>query len=379
MRRLPWTTQSLILSVTLNVLLAATFFYFLIHQNPLQFAYPPSVESHITSPPFSLEKLSSLPFHDLQAMLQDEREVAYGYRVCDVALGALATYHDFDVERALGRGKLSHIEWKESEETFLIFPKLSKSDFQTLLAFSETEKWPFHYKKMYETIQASGIEKCDPELLLYFCHTPQFISLQTLFSRAQIPIQKRTLLQLSLEMGWEPLAEFLEEEKTNCNFSPEKRRQLLVKALHQGSQTALQLILKTDLEFAVKHLPDSELNLLLSALEIETQEGQHLCQMIIQSPRQGAPRDKACMLLGLKPEEPELAGKFYEKPGIQELRPVFREQPPAAPPPGVHVIQPGESLWLIARKYKLPLERLMEANHLQSTVIQPGRTLKIPN
>jgi len=74
----------------------------------------------------------------------------------------------------------------------------------------------------------------------------------------------------------------------------------------------------------------------------------------------------------------ETAARLSPRPSIGELRPVFREQPPASPSPRTHVIKQGESLWLIANKYQISIEKLMEFNGLHSTVLQPGRTLKIP-
>lgn len=43
-----------------------------------------------------------------------------------------------------------------------------------------------------------------------------------------------------------------------------------------------------------------------------------------------------------------------------------------------HVVGNGESLYLIAQKYKVTVQSLMNANGLKSTSIYPGQTLKIP-
>lgn len=46
--------------------------------------------------------------------------------------------------------------------------------------------------------------------------------------------------------------------------------------------------------------------------------------------------------------------------------------------PTTYAVRPGDSLWLIARRHDTTVQRLKEANALQSTRIVPGQRLKIP-
>jgi N-acetylmuramoyl-L-alanine amidase len=55
-----------------------------------------------------------------------------------------------------------------------------------------------------------------------------------------------------------------------------------------------------------------------------------------------------------------------------------------APPPVVasrrtYVVRPGDSLWDIAQRYKVPVADIRQANHLQSTHLQVGQELKLPD
>jgi LysM repeat protein len=43
-----------------------------------------------------------------------------------------------------------------------------------------------------------------------------------------------------------------------------------------------------------------------------------------------------------------------------------------------HQIAAGDSLWKIARKYKVTIEAIRAANHLESDKFREGRTLIIP-
>lgn len=44
-----------------------------------------------------------------------------------------------------------------------------------------------------------------------------------------------------------------------------------------------------------------------------------------------------------------------------------------------HVVQPGETLWDIARSHRSSVDRIQEHNALNSGRLQPGQTLKIPS
>jgi LysM repeat protein len=67
---------------------------------------------------------------------------------------------------------------------------------------------------------------------------------------------------------------------------------------------------------------------------------------------------------------------LLSKPAVQQ---------PAAPPPAVpvkskrtHVVQSGENLWKIARKYKVSIDALKKANRLDTDKLRPGKELVIP-
>jgi len=45
----------------------------------------------------------------------------------------------------------------------------------------------------------------------------------------------------------------------------------------------------------------------------------------------------------------------------------------------VHTVKPGESYWVIAKKYQITIEELLDYNRLSTThVLKVGETLKIP-
>lgn len=383
MRQSRWLFQTLIFSVTINLAFVAIFFYLIIRDNPLHFSYAPSETIYVETPPVSpafLGRLHTFSFEHLSNLLLDSRKIDHGYCMRDFALAALATYYDFDVERGLERGKLSKKIWNFEGKSLLFFPGLEERDFEKLNVFSMQDKWPLTTKGLYKRLQEEGVEHADQELLEFFCSRPEFRVLQTLLARASVPIKTGTVLLLALEIGWEKIDRFFLETQKRADFSDNMRRHFLLEGIRDHAKTAAYLLILTDAEFVRRELKDADIENILALLLTQTKETKEFAIEIQRSWRSDQTKNKASELLSAYScDGEEIAGKFYEKPGLKELRPVFREQPPAAPPPSLHIIQPGESLWGIAKKYGIPIEVLMEQNHLQSTLIQPGKTLKIPS
>lgn len=367
-----WILQTLILSATLNVVLIAIFFCFLIRDNPLHFAFEPKKDIKIEKTTLSLsflERLQTLNFEQLVELLLDERKLEHGYRVSDFAASALAQFHDFDLLRALNKKELPERRWIYEGKTFTLHPGL---DCEGLYHFAKTERYPFTLKGLFRKLETN-----EPELLTYFCHTPPFILLEQLFSRTGLQLNKGHLLALVREGGYEPLAQFYEAQESGCDLSEKSRRPLLLDYINKGSKTAAYLLLVTDFAYALRELGDQEVSQLLGLIDEKTEEALLFASELARSPRGNHVVDLAKSRLASFTGE-EIAGHYIQRPGIGGLRPNFRSTPPAAPAPSTHLVQPGESLWLIARKYNVSLERLMEINHLSSTVIKSGKTLKIP-
>ncbi len=382
MSKSPWLRQTLILSVLLNIALVGTFFYFLIHDNPLHFSYKPKAEGEYEDLEIAetlLGRLHALPYDKLLALLGDTRKMQHGYMVRDFALGALASFHDFDIGRCLGR-KIASRKWESSGDTFLLFPGVSDEDFEQLQHFARTQLWPFSAKGLLRLIADKGIEESNTHLVNFFCHTPQFVLLETLFARAKAPVLKKNILSLALECGFDQIDEFYQRQEKNADFSPSIRQEFLLEALNKGSKTAAELLLLTDKKFAIQDLDNEQLLKIIDLISIDSPQGSQFLEMVAATPRSEVLREKALKKLSryVNKGKEEVAGHFVEKPGLKNLRPTFRQEPPKAPDPRFHIVQPGESLWIIGRKYGVPLEVLMEANHLQSTVIQVGKSLKIP-
>lgn len=377
-----WLLQTLILSVILNCALVALFFYFMVRDNPQQFSFRPLNETVEEFPPVDktfISKMQSMPFERLVALLLEKRVVLAGWRMQDLALSALVCFHHVDIHRALNQKTLSKRKWLFDKVSFDLFPGLNENDFQKIKNFIESEKWPFTIQGLVKLIEGKDLKECDRELLTFFCHTPEMVALQTLFARAGRPVQRGVVLKMVQEGGAERLSNYYLEQEKGADFSAKRRQSLLLDYMKGGSKTAACLLLLTDPIFAEHGLSDEQISQLLVLLADKASEVRTFLQKIAHSPRSEKVRSQAVQLLSNQSSEQEIAGRFVPRPGAGQLRPVFREEPPRSPAPSMHVVQPGESLWQLAKKYQVSIEELMAVNHLQSTVIRSGKTLKIPH
>ncbi len=358
-----WIKQALVLSLILNVTLMALFLYMVVrdHTAHLCFAYRPC-KTEAIPPPVSEDFLADQSYEELLALLNDKRRIK-GYQLRDFALGLLVSHHHFDLERA--------IEKPLQKRTFgehCLYVGLNDSDYQTIQTFAVQETFPYTSKGLYNRL---------PQTAELFAFTAEFVQLQTLFARTHLPIQKETLLCLAKEAGWDVIETFYQAQRERANYSTPIRQQLLLDAIQAGSRTAAYLLLVTDQEFAAQELSDQEILTLLELTTIATHEAEVFAKQIVESARS----DEVCQVALQRYQEfggSEIAGRFENRPGIGELRPVWRERHPKALPTDVHVVQRGESLWLIAEKYHVSIEELMQVNELHSTVLQQGKLLKIP-
>lgn len=362
MKKSRWLSQILILSSLLNILLLFLFFYFVVHDNPLQFAYCPKID--ICNPPALLtpayfKRLKELPYERLLELLAENKKIEGGLHIRDLALGALVTFHDFDLERALKTAQFSKKKMEIEGESFFLFLHLKEADFAKISTFAAREQWPFTHKGIFKIIQNQGFDKSDPQLVQYFFHTPEFLSIQNLFERSLHPLQKTTLLSLLMEGNWDLIQNFHQKQTAALDFSETMCSRFLLSYVENNSRTAAYLLLRCP------HLMEAsnELHLakILSLLDVKTPESLQFAQKIA---------------LHYSNPLKEMALDHIAQTQCTQMA---RCTAPPLKQAMHHIIAPGESLWLIAKKHQVSLDSLMQLNGLNSTVIQPGKTLKIPS
>jgi len=212
-----------------------------------------------------------------------------------------------------------------------------------------------------------------------FSKTPAFTLVQTLFARSGEEVSKGMILKLLIEGNQQLLDSFVKKQEEAADFSPARRQEFLMDYVGMGSKTAAYLLVMLDLDYALL-LPNPEVKHLLDLMDEPTLEAISFTEEILAEKRAPEVHDRALKRLAAytgKSNE-ELAARYDQYGDNQNLRPLFRQQVPITQTPRTHIVQPGESLWIIAKRYKIDMKKIMVTNNLSSTVLQPGQMLKIP-
>lgn len=366
--------QFLILSLAFNMVLLVLFFYFFFSKSllptHLPFLSAPKNCAIIPSACPLFSYMRKQPFHELCKKLSSTRSICASYGERDLALALLVERYQLDLNRALGKEQLEERRLIIDDNTSLIiYPGLSDGQYKQILHFLSVEKWPFTSRGLFSRLKEG---RADPTLLQAFSQTHEFLILHHLFARTSPPIKRGTLLKMIGEGSWHTLSQYYERQKSGCDFSPLSRRELLCAYMNEGSQSAAYLLLLTDFAYA-KTLDEQSLYHMLTLLREKTVEAQKFVKEIVEMDQSPLIVQEASERLSEYTGK-EVSALFPEK----KLRPLFRDRPKPSPAPQQHIVQPGESLSIIAHKYHISIQELMMRNGLKTTVLPSGKVLYIP-
>lgn len=412
-RRTRFLTQALIMSGALNIGLVSTFIYFVLKdkQQSLVYELKPTAKENL-SPSLSNEQTlraySALSFKELLLRLENKEHNEAGLTKRDLALACLVAFHHFNLEKALGGLYLPerHFLFKslDGQEAIdlKIFPGLNDDEYGAMMQYAKTEKWPLTSQGLFFEIQRSSIETCDPSLLEAFYLTPQFHIISTLFSKSGAPLEKKELVSLLTAGDWATLQTFFEEQRLVQDLSQERRRVFLLRYLPFHSTFAIHLLLKEGLEFLLTKLEDAQILAILDAANEKSPSIETFAKALLASPRSDSIWKRSATLLYQLHGEPlpqpydhKLAmNRFFPRETVSSLPPILQETKPALKQvaPGLsltpkkvqkaqgrfHTIQEGDTLWKIARKYRVSVDAIKKLNHLESERLRTGRQLQIP-
>ncbi len=406
-KRIRFLTQALVISGALNLAFVATFCFYILQERrgSVVFDLQPASDSAAASRGMSnaqvLQSYCEKSFYDLLDFTNQKNLLEDGYTRRDLALSILVGFHQFNLERALGGTPFQkrhilfspHVDGEQIE--LAIFPELTDEQFQAIRHYARTEKWPFTTQGLYFEIKRRW-PKCEESLLETFYLSHEFVSLLTLFSRTQCSLEKEKILALVCEGDWTVLQKFMASQKEIQDFSVEKRRMLLVQYLEARSKIAARLLLMYDCDFVAKRLNDEQVAFVLDVADVEMDQQKKLAKALLCSTRSDRIWKMAAAKLyaGIQESLPE---PYDHLSTIRRFCPEFlssvipplksdhqqmeRGQPPpplAIRQPCVHVVEEGDSLWKIARRYRVKIEAIMQANHLESERLKPGQKLEIP-
>lgn len=452
LKKIQRLSQALIISGTLNIGVLALLLFWTVRERPPTpyFELKPASSAQQQVPLADnrnctefITSLRPLSFDQLVTKLDQIQLIENGYTERDLALSALVDFHYFDLDRALtkeGKPKQKRLlMWKNSltgeSVPLVIYPGLTDAQFESIGQFAKTERWPFRPEGLFLLMQKQKEEQnIDPSLVETFILTPEFLTVELLFKRAEAPIRRQELIEVLLEGDWPLLSQFVEQQRKVNDLSIARRQKFLLDYIHKGSEEAASLLLKVDGEFAVKKLDDAQVISILQLLPTKTQQSEQFALTLLTSPRSKSVWQQASLRLYEYAGEPIPGDWNYQtslkrfapshyveltpppKPIVvapPKITPLAATKPlvvkkPAFPAPTIiekplqqvavtnssrravqkprikspqyrlYIVQEGDSLWKIARRFGVDMEDLKARNQLQKNAIKPGTVLKIP-
>ena len=394
-------TQALIFSGALNIGLLTSFFYFIIRdkKEAVEFELQPVSETlKQLSNAETIAHFATMSYGELVDLLQNQDPVEEGYKKRDLALASLAAFHFVNLEKALNgfppQKRILSYQRKEGPEqvNIMVYPGLTEDQFQGMIHYIKTEKFPLTSQGLFFELKQSKIPR-DASLLEAFYLTTEFTTLMTLFNRAGVPLPGEYVIEMMAQGDWLLVEQFTQEQKLSQDLSPLRLKNLLLSYVRHKSGLAAKILLEWDRDFLIKRLEDPDLIGFLELFSTKTGTLEVFLKEIITSPRSDAVWKKAAEKLYAFADLP-CPDPYNHFQTLQTFAPNFvknQEPPPslqqptaAAPLPApskakrTHVVQTGENLWKIARRYKVSIDALRKANHLETDKLRPGKELIIP-
>ena len=330
----------------------------------------------------SLVAMKQKPYEALIADLSDETMQFDGYRTRDLALAGLCQFHKFNAEKALS-GALQIKERKKvklGDGEVTLFPGLQPEQFLAVNRFVGEERYPFTTEGLFERL----VDSSDEALKAACRSTPEYIALETLFKNDATHDE---LLALASGIGYKGLSEYFEGQKKLLDTTILKKREFLVKFLQAGNKQAAQFLVKIDRDYALHKLDDKDALTLLALLDNPSDYAVGL----LKSNRKAEVLSRA--LACVQKQNPQLiaslAPKKEIKKGVQvaakskevekRTTKMATVKTAAAPRSRSYIVQNGDSLWRISKKFQVAISDIKRLNRLQSDDLKPGTTLSIPN
>lgn len=423
---------ALTISGIFNIFLCSLLFYWLIKDTPPSpyFEQKPALKQQ-QEVPIASEKgnvewihyFRTLSFEQLVSKLSNQQLIENGYTQRDAALACLMAFHHFDLARALvgypfpDQRSIVYGQLKNGNPALItVYPDLSDAQFQAIIDFATKERWPLTSKGIFWRLKKFK-EESEASLVQAFEMTPEFLAVELLFNRAEVQVSKSELQKMLLEGTWKMLSEFTEQQKLVQDLSPAKRQRFLIEYIDNQSKAAAYLMLKTDRDFALKKLDDRHVVALLELLNEKTPESHQYALDLLTSPRSNNVWKTAGELLylyaGEKAPEKNLhqqaMKRFMQGQEVIEVsipleKPVVKNVPLKSVPPKsvvvpkqttktvppkvtknvivkkdrLYIVQEGDSLWKISRRFNVDMDTLRDHNKLKSDALKPGSPLRIP-
>jgi hypothetical protein len=342
-------------------------------------------------------ELSQLPFTELLSLLDNKTNVCDGYKKRDVALSVLVSLHSFHLEKALqGHLPKQAREMTIASKKMTFYPGLLDEHYNCLRHFAAIEKWPLTCKGLFLKLREQRGKEVDASLRLAFMQTEEYHHWRSIFTRdsgmqdfgmQDSGMKEDQLLAVILEADWTVLQSLSKVRQPEVYR--EVRRTFLLNIMKTNRPLALEALVACDFSFALHQFDDLDAILVLERMQTKPEALRLFALGLLKSPRSDEVWQKAsAALCQLAQLDPELYSreKLLEHFGViateKKIVPNFEQKAQQGAPKAisevVYIVQPGDSLWIISKKFRVDIATIKKHNQLQSDALKPGTSLRIP-
>ncbi len=351
-------THLLVVSAAVNIAFGATLFYSFAIKDSQVFSHSPLPEVTIRKEHSALlQSFFQMSFEELVGELSSKVEISDGYRICDLALAILATYHYLDLERALMGEALEEREvmfiHTDGGEQFplCLYPDVKEYHYSLIKGFIQENKYPFTAEGIFADLKIKK-EHAPTDLVSAFMLSKEYLAIYTFVSRFFEELPREKLVLLLMDGGFQDVERFYYLYLENMHKPKEMLRYFFQTYTKLESKHAAEMWLAVDEEHILRQLSNEELMQVCKLTD-----NQNFLQKVNESVRGSEVRALA---------EEKLPAVEKEVP--EEKRSEFTE----------YVVQSGDSIWKIAHRHKISMKNLKAYNKLSSDILRPGQKLQIP-
>lgn len=364
-----------------------------------------------------LSRLSDLSDQELLSSLQDQKVVANGYQVRELALSVLEMrgYLIQDPLRSTGLWPVSKsfFSWKDSssnQHNLVLYSSLKDVHFEALEKFCATTETPFTAEGLVARLSGDASNVKLKEALF---RTDDWAVLRRLFSDKS----EDDLVSLCSCLGPTHFSRLTEYGRVGG--SPDGLPDMMMKFFHDSPSRALAELIATSYSNHVVVLAtDEDTMLLLKQLPRSSASGVRLAMRLLRAQRKmpvwSTSQSYLAYEKGLEPiakMNRDQALAFMQKlaqPVNQPDQPVKENSKPTSGDPkkssekvaskptvaaivsnrlasrqlrpyGRYVVKKGDTLWSIAKRFNVDVEKLKYLNGLKGTSLAVGKELRIPH
>lgn len=297
-----------------------------------------------------LKDMSNASLEELFSLLKDETYL-YGRPLKLWALSMLMIAHHIDITPVLSK-PLTYTTLTGPSVQWLL-PNIDNKEFSVIIEYLQSRKYPYTSKGLFLILEKTVEEGwVDEDCLYHFCLTPEFLYLRTLLAGAEIRASSiASLARMVIRCGAELFFALCSEENRNTIISDAQRQKILKSYLDCEESLAALLLLVHDSDAVLHEFCDEDLQKVIRLLPENSPYSHDFLSKLSCSPRR---------------EQLSKSDLIRDAVIVQENQ--DRE----------YIIQEGDSLWLIARKFGIPMEKIIQRNRLTHDRLLPGKVLKLP-